>query len=500
MLIKIVFNYFISNLTKPIILTLTVCSLNTIAAPKKPNVLFILSDDQREDAIGAFGNQHIITPNIDALAKAGMSFRNTYNLGSTSPAVCSPSRAMILTGRPMFNIPDTYLIPWEAEEGKRGKVDTITMPEYFRNNGYNTFMSGKWHQDEPTFTRGFSHGENLFMRGMGSHTDVRLWKFNHEGKNYGKDDYETVKGFSSTLFTDAAVNFVETRPSDKPFFMFVSFTAPHDPRTPPEKYLDLYKNKDIPLPHNFLTHHPFDQGELTVRAEKLAKFPREASQIKTEIKKYYALITQMDEQIGRIVKSLKDNGEYDNTYIVFASDHGLSLGSHGLMAKQNLYEHAIKAPMIISGPGIKGGEQSHAFNYLFDIYPTVTTLAGLGVPSDVQGRSLTPVLSDKKAVIRDYMFNAYKNKFRSISDGTWKLIRYTELDKNQLFNIAKDPNELHDLSGSGQFKSKIIELTALMKKAQIEFNDDAPLTAKEIRSGIYDYREFAKSLRKKKKS
>ncbi|WP_158970617.1 sulfatase-like hydrolase/transferase [Paraglaciecola sp. L3A3] len=479
-------------------LCILTASVSNIASAKTPNILFILSDDQRADAIAAFGNQHIITPNLDALVKSGVSFRNNYNMGSTSAAVCSPSRAMILTGRPLFNIPSSYLVPWEAPEGEQGKVDTITMPEYFRQNGYHTFMTGKWHQDAPTFKTGFDSGDNLFMTGMGSHTDVKIWPFDKTSEKYGKNDYQTVKGFSSTLFADAAVNFVNHREQDKPFFMFVSFTAPHDPRTPPEKYLRMYDNKDIPLPMNFMAYHPFDQGELKVRAEKLVKFPREASQIKDEIKKYYALISQMDEQIGRVIKALKASGEYDNTYIVFASDHGLSMGSHGLMAKQSLYEDAIKAPLVISGPNIKGNSNSQALTYLYDIFPTLVDLVDLAVPKSVQGQSLKPLIQGEKTEVRDYMFNAFKDKFRSISDGKWKLIRYTELDKNQLFDLENDPNELHDLVGSAQYQGKLAELVTQMKLTQQQFNDHAPFTATTVRSGIYDYKNANISFKKKK--
>ena len=219
----------------------------------RPNILFLLADDQRADTIRAYGNDNILTPNLDRLVARGFSFRRNYCLGSGGGAVCVPSRAMIHSGRSYFNV-DSRL---------RG---VKIMPELLRENGYTTFATGKWHNREESFLRGFEKGKAVFMGGMADHTRVPVADLSLTGKLVND---RTGEKFSSELFTSAAIEFLESYDQDKPFFAYVAFTAPHDPRNPPVKYREMYYKNRPPLPENFKPQHPFDNGHMVGRDENL---------------------------------------------------------------------------------------------------------------------------------------------------------------------------------------------------------------------------------------
>jgi len=273
--------------------------------PARPNILFLLSDDQRPDTIGAWGNGHIKTPNLDKLVAAGYSFRGNYCFGGNSGAVCLPSRAMINSGKTFFNV-DLRL--------KGVKI----LPELLRENGYVTFGTGKWHNGEASFLRGFDKGKAVMFGGMSDHTKVPVCDLQADGKLSPK---RTAKKFSSELFADAVIEFLEAHRGDKPFYAYVPFTAPHDPRQPPMKYRQMYYDARPPLPKNFMPQHPFNNGHMSGgRDENLAAWPRTKEVISDQLAEYYGLITHMDEQIGRILAALRKAGLADNTVVIFASD------------------------------------------------------------------------------------------------------------------------------------------------------------------------------------
>ena len=169
---------------------------------------------------------------------------------------------------------------------------------------------------------------------------------------------------------------------------------------------------------------------------------------------YYGVITYLDMQIGRILQALKDQGVYDDTIIVFSSDHGLAIGSHGLFGKQNIYEDGMKVPLIFTGPGIRPGRTA-AFAYLFDIFPTLADLAALTAPAGLGGRSLAPVIRGQSEGVREAVFLAYRDVQRSIRQGDWKLIRYPQINRSQLFNLKDDPAETRDLAADPASASKV---------------------------------------------
>lgn len=424
---------------------------------KKPNVLFLLTDDQTYNTINALGNKEVHTPNMDRLVKRGMSFTQTHVMGATNGAVSMPSRAMLMTGMYLSNIhQDGRIIP----NGEK------TFPEVFRENGYTTFATGKWHSDKASFNRSFSTGANIFFGGMhpyntNGHFNPFLHEYDPKGE-YKSGKY--VEKYSSVCYADAAVDFLETKKSKEPFLMYIAFTSPHDPRTPPAEYGKKYTNDDIDLPLNFLLEHPFDNGDLRERDELIIPIPRNPDSVKKEIALYYGMVSEVDVQIGRILDALEAKGDLDNTIIVFAADNGLAVGQHGLLGKQNLYEHSSKVPLVISGPGILQDARNEAFCYLLDIYPTLCDLAGIKIPGTVNGISLKNALDTGQPKGRESIFLSYINIQRAIKKDNYKLILYNvKGDRRvQLFDLSTDPWERDNLADMPAHKNLVNELTQLL--------------------------------------
>ena len=460
--------------------TLTSCNTGKISTEqkKKPNILFLFADDQRADALGCAGNPYIKTPNIDKIATSGVRFSNNYFMGGNNAAVCLPSRAQLMSGKGLFNI-----------GGNLQLKGVTTMPEYFKANGYETFGTGKWHNGAQSFERSFSEGKNVFIGGMSDHFNVPCRDMD-ENKKLGK---VVKKGYSTDVFSKAAMDFLQNYSSgnkEKPFFCYLAFTAPHDPRSPREDYIGMYPDGTLPVPGNFKKYHPFAFDNMTIRDENLAPWPRTPEMIQKSLSDYYAMISLVDEKVGEVIGMLKKNGLYDNTIIVYAADNGLSIGSHGLLGKQNLYEECVKVPLIMSGPGIKKDMVSKAYVYLYDLFPTLCKLSGLSAPPEVDGKDISPILEGKSTEVRSSVFTAYRNSVRAIRQGDWKMIRYPDRDLTQLFNLTSDPLEIHNLAGTSEYKDKIKELTDLMKQEQLASNDTIPLTAKTILPSEYDPTKF----------
>ena len=238
----------------------------------------------------------------------------------------------------------------------------------------------------------------------------------------------------------------------------------------------MYKAQDIPDPVDMLPFHPFDNGDMLVRDEQTLPWPRTRENVTGKIARYYASITWMDHEIGRILDALQASGEASNTIVVFAGDNGLSLGEHGLLGKQNLYEYGgMHVPLLFAGPGVTNGS-TQSFAYLMDVFATVCDLAGIQKPDGLDSRSLAPVLHDPSASVRDRILTAYCGVQRSIRDRQWKLIRYPHIDKTQLFDLAADPHELKDLSADPAHKAELARMMDLLKETQTEFGDRAPLS------------------------
>ena len=445
------------------------------AAADRPNILILFTDDQRFNTIHALGNEEIRTPNLDRLAQAGTAFTHAHIMGGQHGALCAPSRAMLMTGRPLFRLFETGdVIPEEH----------TMMPERFAQAGYTTFGTGKWHNNRSAYARAFQEGGNIYFGGMhwpkdGGHEAPRLHHFDPEHQ-YPNEARWQADTYSSTLFADAAIAFLKSRRGNgQPFFTYVSFSSPHDPRTPPVPYDAWYPPDSVSLPPNFMPEHPFDNGELRVRDEMLLPHPRTPEAVRQDLGAYYGMISEVDAQIGRILDALEANGQHDNTLIVFAGDNGLAVGSHGLLGKQNLYEHSMRVPLILAGPGIPQGETRDALVYLYDLFPTLAEQAGLSIPETVEGRSLTPLLHDAEASSRDAVFYAYRDLQRGVRTAdNWKLIRYNVEGAvhTQLFNLNEDPHELHNLADDPAHAASLDRLNTLLLEQSAAYNDPLDLT------------------------
>lgn len=407
---------------------------------RRPNVLFLFTDDQRADTIAALGNPHIKTPNLDQLVRSGFVFRNAYCLGSNISAVCTPSRNMLLSGRAFFRFRG------------QAEADKPNFPRSMKQAGYVTYHHGK----------------------LGN-TAREIQKLFDTNK-YLKDDEDRRSGQPGKTIVDEAIAYLKNRRNERPFFMYLAFASPHDPRVASADLLALYDRRQIPLPRNFLPLHPFDNGDMTVRDERLARWPRTPDEIRKHLHDYYAVITGLDRNIGRLLQALRETGAFDRTLIIFSSDHGLALGSHGLMGKQNLYEDSMKPPLVLAGPGIAHGS-SDALVYLLDIYPTVCDLVGAKIADGLDGRSLKPILSGQKPSVRESLFLAYRDVQRAVRDERWKLIRYPHINRSQLFDLKTDPDELQDLAGKPEQAERIKTLMNLLKRWQKDLGDTAALSS-----------------------
>ncbi len=445
---------------------------------KRPNVLFLLTDDQRCGTIHALGNDEIFTPNIDRIVRMGTSFVNAHIPGGTASAVCMPSRAMINSGKTLFHL--------EAC-GRNIPEDQVTMGQCFLNNGYHSMESGKWHNGVESFARSFDAGENIFFGGMWDHWNVPVNDFDETGR-YEKEipftpnfsassDVVRVRaqrinaGYHSTdLFSDSAVRYIREYDSNKPFFMYISYLAPHDPRTMPEKFRNMYKAEDITLPENFSEMPTVNFGWAAGRDETVESYPRDPQKVRQHIADYYAMISHIDENIGRILAALKEKGELDNTIIVLAGDNGLAIGQHGLMGKQNIFEHSVCVPLIMAGPGIPKDQTDERYVYLLDIYPTLCELCGIGIPASVEGRSFAKMFEEKQYVSRDALYLAFHSRMRGVVENGYKLIEYrtSDLKLTQLFNLKEDPLETKNLFGIQGYE----QLTARLREKLFALRDE----------------------------
>ncbi|EON78291.1 Choline-sulfatase [Lunatimonas lonarensis] len=443
-----------------------------VQQPKKPNVLFLFADDQRADALGIAGNPYILTPHIDQLAREGSRFTNAYVMGGNHGAVCMASRAMLMSGMNLFRVYDRL-------------KDVHTMPMAFAEAGYETYGTGKWHNEREAFESGFHHGKNVFLGGMADHFGINLRDYDEDGK-LGEP---TVKSYSTEVFAETAIGFIKDHTSKgngKPFFCYVSFTVPHDPYSPEGPFIGHYPDGSLPLPGNYMPFHPFEFDDLMVRDENLTGWPRRPEVIQMILSDYYALVTHLDQQIGRIIEQLKASGQYENTIIVYTADNGLAVGSHGLLGKQNLYEHSTKIPLIIAGPGVPAKETFDALAYIHDLFPTLAELSGVPTSGSLDGESLVPVIQGAKPMVRSSLFSAYRHTIRAVRDGQWKLIRYPERDYTQLFNLESDPYELNNLAEKPAHRATVERLRGLLGEWQEAYGDDQAWTASLIKPKAYD--------------
>jgi len=496
-------------ITTIILLSVSVAANAEAKAPAsaKPNIVFLYADDFAYWAISALGNEIIQTPNLDRLIAQGVNFSNAFNMGGWNGAICIASRSMLISGRSI----------WKANEINRqwGEGNTAahsqTWGRLMSNAGYNTFATGKWHiqanpeqvfeetininpggmpPDHLTGTPGlydrvkeaYANGEDFYaLLPPGYNRPLSETDDSWNASDPAHNGYWTDGTHWSEVQRADAVNFIDSASeSENPFFLYLAFNAPHDSRQSPKEFLDLYPLEDIPLPENWLPEYPYldEMGDLRVmRDEMLGPVPRTPFAIRTHIREYYAIISHLDAQIGLILQALEERELMDNTYIFFTGDNGLSVGQHGLLGKQNMFDHSIHVPLLAAGPGLPSGTEVSSDVYLQDIMATSLSLAGIEKPDFVDFNSFLNLANGvaSESPLPDGVYGAYMDTQRMIRKNGFKLILYPRNREVILFDLTADPLEMNDLSDNPQYVGKIRELFEGLLRLQAQMEDPLDL-------------------------
>ncbi|MGB5497638.1 MAG: sulfatase-like hydrolase/transferase [Maribacter sp.] len=478
------------------------CKQDAPSENAKPNIVFIFADDMTYSAINALGNNEIQTPNLNRLVNNGTTFTNAYNMGAWNGAVCVASRAMIISGRSVWNA-NQFRAHWID-----GNEMDKTWGKLMESAGYETYMTGKWHVDAPAISvfqnvtnvrRGmpwdsWGHGGkipaiNEMIKNGKSNEEIRAIGYNRPLSENDTTWSPTDKKFGgfwvggkhwSEVLKDDAIGFIEqAKVKNDPFFMYLAFNAPHDPRQAPQEYLDMYPLEKLSLPKSWLPMYPYKDSIGNgpgLRDEALAPFPRTEYATKKHIQEYYALISHLDEQIGSILNALEASGKAKNTYIIFTADHGLAMGRHGLLGKQSLFDHSIRAPFMIVGPNVPKGEKIDSDIYLQDAMATSLELAGVAKPEYVYFNSVMDLINgQRKKSHYEAVYGGYVKTQRMIRKDGYKLMVYPKLKKVLLFDMVNDPQEMNDLASDDEFHEKAKEMFHDLIQLQKKMNDSLDL-------------------------
>ncbi len=468
---------------KYLLLILTLLPLQLEA--KQPNVLLIIADDLNSD-IGAFGSDFVKTPQINKLAANGVVFESAYAQASS----CAPSRSSFLTGL----YPHQNGVTMNAPHFRDFVPSAVSLPQLFRNNGYYTARVGKvFHYNVPPHI------------GTDGHDDPKAWDEVRNPKGIDARLNDKVNAVSankvgatltwlsvdnsagehtdSMLTTDALEILGKAHQTDKPFFLSVGYFRPHAPYIAPKEYFDLYPLDTI-KPYMM---PPDDRNDIpkAAWADRKGQLDLTELQRKEIIQGYYASISFMDAQVGRLLDGLKAYGLDQNTIVIFLSDHGYHLGAHDLWQKGDLFEGALLTPLIVAEPGRKGnGSNSQSLIELIDIYPTIAKLAGLETAAYVQGKNFSLLLDQPNNVHRDSAYSTMPSrswhyypelKHRQITGHTVRTerYRYTEWGYKgnygaELYDYQEDPQEITNLLHSGAYKTVLIIMQRLLEKRRKE--------------------------------
>lgn len=428
-----------------------------VAPTKRPNILFIIADDQSPFDLRVYNpTSPLETPAIDRLAAEGMVVDGAYHMGAFVGAVCTPSRYMVMSGRTVWHLPNA---PGAIQKGLCPRnLEQNTIPAVFNRAGYDTMRTCKLRNSYEAANRRFTVRRDATKRG-GTNESGSAW--------HGEQVLDYLRQREATRDTD-------------PFLIYFGFSHPHDPRNGTPELLAKYgavnhtdpdsvppANPRAPsLPVNYLPAHPFPHGHPGLRDEVSVRGVwerRDERTIRNELGRELAVSENIDIQIGRVLAKLEAMGELENTYVFYTADHGVAIGRHGLLGKQNLYEHTWRVPFIVRGPGIKPGSRALGNIYLLDVLSTLCELAGIATPDTNEGISFKPVLDEKQDSVRDVLYGVYsggtKPGMRAVKKGDWKLVAYDVLDgkvrRTQLFNLAENPDELLD----EHHEPKVVALT-----------------------------------------
>lgn len=455
-------------------------------AKEKLNVLFIIADDLNCD-LGAYGHHLVKTPNINRLASEGMLFQTAY----CNVPWSGPSRASMMTGL----YPD-QTGHYELRDLVRDHVpEVVTLPQNFMNNGYVSARVGKiYHYDNPNGIGIPGHddpdswNERYFPKGIDKEMEERI--FSLRPGFFGAtlswlaaegEDEEHTDGMVATKAIELLEKYADT---NTPFFLGVGFYKPHTPFVAPKKYFDLYPKDQIRvpgIPENYLSTLPEPARKNLTRIKEQNNL--DDSLAVCAIQAYYACISFLDAQVGRVVDALERLGLKDNTIIVFTSDNGYHMGEHGYYQKYTLFENAAHIPLIISAPGMKGnGKISTSFAELIDLYPTLSDIAGLTAPVYVAGKSLKPVLNNPEARVREAVFSQIKEDTYTLLTKKYRYIRWGDGGEGmiELYDRKKDPEEMNNLARQSGYKKIIRKMDSTLDK-KMKSNSVVPKGLKVIR-------------------
>lgn len=464
---------------------------------EKPNILFILADDLAYDAIGSTSQGEVITPHLDSLRDQGCLFSHVYNPGSWTPAVCQASRTMLNTG----------LTVWKAAKYNRKKTQDPLWSELMKKQGYETYFVGKWHVETVTPKEVFDHTGTV-RAGMPQQTKAGYARKFIPGMadEWQPDDKKQGGHWEgghhwSEVVADETCNFLqEAGKQEKPFFMYIAFNAPHDPRQSSPRHLDRYPVDKIKIPTAFLPEYPYCKeigAGPKLRDEWLAPYPRTKYSIQVNRKEYYSIISHLDDQIGRILAQLKTKVKRP-TYVIFTSDQGLSIGDHGFMGKQNLYEPSTRVPFLVSGPGIKAGSSQNTAVYMQSIMPTSLEMAGTTPPANISFPSLLPQLKSGETIAPQDMYGCMFDRQRMIKTDEWKLLIYPKANAIRLYHCRTDPHELKDVAADPQYRTIMDDLFRRLQKLQKENGDKInllPVYNEFLKKGSGSVTELSSNVR-----
>jgi choline-sulfatase len=448
------------------ILTMLLVVSTCVAQPEKPNVLFLISDDLNT-ALSGFGHPQCQTPNLDRLAARGMKFENMH----CQYPVCGASRASLMSGL----YPYTNLTLGNAGTLRGSMPDVVTLSQSFRKNGYYAARVSKIYHMRIPFE---------IIEGTADCDDPHSWdetfnvkapeqnapgeKTNWSPKDTGSQTFTGVvatggdSDHADGMAADRAIEILN-KVDDKPFFLAVGFVRPHVPLVAPKRYFDQYDRESMVAP-------VVPDGDLDDVPGIIRNYKRNSTTYgvtpelhKGLLQSYYASVSYMDAQVGRVLDALKENGLEDNTIVVFSSDHGYLLGHHNKFQKQHLFEEATRVPFIVSVPWLKDqhGNAAQKITELVDLYPTLTELAGINPPETIQGTSLTPLLSDPNSSDwkKDHAFTVSRSGGESIRTNQWRYTHWGFGEKGaELYDLKNDPGEFTNLANNPDYAEVVKKL------------------------------------------
>ena len=452
---------------------------HVILASDRPNVLFILCDDLRPDAVGCLGSKHVKTPNIDAVATDGVTFLNSF----CTTSLCSPSRASILTGL------------YAHAHGVRNNFTELPKslphwPARLQKEGYDTAYIGKWHMGEgndqprPGFDWFVSH------KGQGKYFDTE-WNVNGVR-------HETPKGYYTTVVTDYCLAWLKQRTPNTPWSLCLGHKAPHSFYFPEPKYEHTFDNVTIRYPDSAFhletqpdwirqrlpTWHGIYGPLFDWRKNFPDRRPEAVADFEKMVQAYWGTVLSVDDSVGRLVTFLKESGQYDNTLIVFMGDNGLLEGEHGMVDKRTMHEPSIRVPLIARGPGLPKGSTVTGQVLNEDIAPSILDLCGAEPLKDITGKSWRKLAGGNDTNWRttwlyEYDYEKqfpYTPNIRGIRTDRWKFVRYPHGDGSpdrhtpEMYDLKNDPLELNNLAENPAFATRRAELESQLQTALLRLN------------------------------